>query len=229
VSDPYGPYPTYRPYGGYPGYPGGADPGARRGYSGFAIASFVTGLVLPLVGLFAAVPLGIIALVRISKTRARGRWMAITGIVLSVLWWVGGVALDVWAYNSSAQRNDAGQISSAGDLGFGDVRVGDCITIGGLSGGGSVTNLRGVPCANPHNAQAYWIVGLTARSYPGEQAVAAQAKAACRPRYGPYAGTGRQPYLLYPTASMWNSSGGHRAVCFVIHVDRQPWTGSVVK
>lgn len=56
---------------------------SAAGTDGFAIASFICGLV----GLvpFAAV-LGIRALVRIGRTDRSGRGMAVAGLVLSVLW-----------------------------------------------------------------------------------------------------------------------------------------------
>src|SRR4051794_13198971 len=38
-------------YPGYPGYPGSDEAPGPTGYSGLAIASFVTGLVLPLLGI----------------------------------------------------------------------------------------------------------------------------------------------------------------------------------
>jgi hypothetical protein len=213
---------------GYPGYPGGPDPQGSRGYSGLAIAAFVTGLVLPLVGILAAIPLGIVALVKISKTHAKGRWMAIAGMTLSVLWWAAIIGVAIWAISNQAQRNDAGQIDKAGDLSFSDVRVGDCVTIDGLASGATIENLKGVPCADSHNAQAYWIVPINASDYPGEAAVAQQARRGCLPKFTPYAGLGLLPHYLYPTESVWNSSGGHQAVCFAIASDRGETTGSVV-
>ncbi|MDQ3307200.1 MAG: DUF4190 domain-containing protein [Actinomycetota bacterium] len=84
----YGP-PGYGPPGyGPPGYPGGGydSPPGSGGWNGLAIAAFVIGLVVPLVGILVAVPLGIVALVKIGKSRQRGKGLAISGMVPSVLW-----------------------------------------------------------------------------------------------------------------------------------------------
>ena len=57
-------------YPGYPGYPGGGfdERQGRTGWSGLAIASFVVSILLPLLGILIAVPLGIVALVKMSGT-----------------------------------------------------------------------------------------------------------------------------------------------------------------
>lgn len=60
-------------YGSAPVYPGGGYDGAApaAGWSGWAIAAFLCSLI-PFLGILAAVPLAIVALVKISKTRQRG-------------------------------------------------------------------------------------------------------------------------------------------------------------
>ena len=60
-----------------------AEPGRPRHTDGFAVATLVSGIV-PAVPL--TVILGPVALTRISRTRARGRSLAITGLVLAGLW-----------------------------------------------------------------------------------------------------------------------------------------------
>jgi Domain of unknown function (DUF4190) len=104
---PYGPYPQQGPYPpGPPPQPGwnqqmpyGAQGGypyapynpygyvQQRGTSGLAIASLITGIcgffcITPLV----SIGLGIAALSDIGRTGRPGKGMAITGIILSVLW-----------------------------------------------------------------------------------------------------------------------------------------------
>lgn len=214
----------------YPGYASGIDPNAPRRYSGWAIASFVTGLLLPLVGILVAVPLGIVALVKISRTGAKGRWMAIVGIVLSVLWWAGAVAVGVYVYNNQAERNDAGVITGAGTLDFGDIRAGDCVKISGLDNGGKIGafDIEGVPCAESHNAQSVFVVSFPDTDYPGETAIGKQAQEACTPTYAPYRSLPFQTYTLYPTESRWDGTDGHRAICFLTN-GGQTMTGSVLK
>jgi uncharacterized membrane protein len=84
-AEPYGAYP---PPAGGPAYPGYGTP-AGRPSSALAIAGLVTALIpcTFLVGLV----LSIVALVKASRGTAAGRGLAIAGIVVSVLWLVGGV------------------------------------------------------------------------------------------------------------------------------------------
>ncbi|TCJ30116.1 DUF4190 domain-containing protein [Nocardioides jejuensis] len=79
-------FPPAPPGGGYPppayqAY-GGANDGSAS-YSGVAIASFVLSLTCCL-GIL-AVPLGIVGIVKTGPGKARGRWMAVTGLVLGVI------------------------------------------------------------------------------------------------------------------------------------------------
>ncbi len=82
-QQPYG----QAPYGqqGYTPWQQGND--AAKGTDGFSVASFVTGLIccfgLP------AVVLGIVGILRTKDGERKGRWMAITGLVLGV---VGAIA-----------------------------------------------------------------------------------------------------------------------------------------
>jgi hypothetical protein len=237
---PQSPYPNPGVPGQLPWYPpagyGGPDPYARRGFSGFAIASFVTGLVLPLVGIVTALPLGIIALVKISRSRDKGGWMAVTGIVLSGLWWVAIMALGLWIDAHTAHRNDAGQIDRAGTISFAQVRDGDCLSMSGMHDtgiGGSVTvntlHLKGIPCAESHDAQALHIAVLSASSYPGDYAIRSRTERACAPAYASFAPTGYRSLTLYPKESTWNATDSHRAICLVVAADLQPTQGSVVR
>ena len=119
------------PYGGQPGGAGLSrrrlGQRAPRGWSGLAIASFVVAVVGGLcgIGLLVGVPLAIVALVKIRKSGDRGkvpgdrrdrdRGGASGG--------VGG--RDPWVVNSTAERNDAGEIVEGGLLEYEDVREGD--------------------------------------------------------------------------------------------------------
>jgi len=197
-----------------------------RGFSGWAIAAFLTGLV-PLIGIVAALPLGIVAMVKIARTGDRGKWLAIIGMVVAGLWWVGVVALGLWVQSNQAQRDDAGAITEAGTLDFGAVRTGDCVTIPGILEGGSVgaSDMVGVPCADAHNAQALFVVTFPDTHYPGKTAIGQRTAQVCGPRYAAERVPPPHQYLLYPTNSRWDQSDGHRAICFITN-GGQAMTGS---
>jgi len=226
----YPPAPAYPGAAGYPAYPG-QEP-VKKGYSGFAIASFITGLIIPVVGFLVAIPLGIVALVKIKRHGYKGRWMAIVGIVLSLLWLGGAIAVGVWFNSTAAERNSEGVITSAGRLDFGDIRTGDCVKISGLDSGAEIGlfDITGVPCADPHNAQSVYVVTFDeGRDYPGATAIGRLAQTACAPHYAPFQGQDLSTYTLYPTESRWDQDNGHRAICFVTKGADSTMTGSVLK
>ena len=66
-----------------------AAPPGRPPTDGFAVATLLTGIV-PLIPV--TLVLGVIALIRIARTGARGRGLAITGLVLAGLWAIAGAA-----------------------------------------------------------------------------------------------------------------------------------------
>ncbi len=244
-GQPYGSptvYPGQPPpsaYGGYPtraAYPGGVydqSQAAAPGWSGWAIAAFVSGLI-PWIGILAAVPLGVVALVKISKTGQRGKWLAIIGIVVSVLYWVATIVFGLILVSSTAERSSAGEITNAGRLGFADIRAGDCVSVPGLDTAKNINpfDLTGVPCADMHNAEGVAVVKIGG-SYPGPDALSAQGQRECPSAAQRYLQgvdvSGFRPFYLYPTESIWRDSDSHRLVCFVVKRDFSTMTGSLAQ
>ena len=219
---------------GYPGYPGGGydERQGRTGWSGLAIASLVTSILLPLIGILVAVPLGIVALVKMSGTRMKGRWMAIAGIVISVLWWAGFITFGVILATQQADRNAAGEITNAGRLDFGDIREGDCINIPGLDNNAEIDtfDLKGVPCSENHNAETVAIIPIQGSSYPGQTNMDDQSNRPCVRAVSQVPGvTAReyQPYILLPNEDLWDGDNGHQVLCFVVKRDFSDMTGSL--
>lgn len=211
-----------------PAYPGGygygGEPQGKTGKSGLAIAALLVAILLPLVGFFIAVPLAIVALVKMSKSRQTGKWFAISGIVISVLYWVGFVLLVVFVLTSTAKRDSNGVITEKGRLDFGDIRVGDCVDIADLSGDSEigVFDLQGVPCSDAHNAEAGGIVDVAGSDFPGDSALKEKSRA-CIAKFHEYVGDADKstllPYPVYPTEGIWDGDNGHRIVCFITQDD----------
>lgn len=223
-------------YGQAPAYPGGGYDGAAPapGWSGWAIAAFVCSLI-PFLGILAAVPLAIIALVKISKTRQRGKLLAIAAMVISVLWWVGAVALGVAWFNDTAERDDQGVIVEEGRLELAEIRAGDCVDIPSLSDEGEVEvsayEISGLPCDEPHNAEAVAVVETSGEEFPGSSALDAESALLCQAKYNesfpadfPAGVTG---FRLIPTEGVWNDEGGRRSICFAVNSDFSVMEGSV--
>lgn len=225
-------------YLGAPSYPGGpygygTGQSGDPGWSGLAIAALIIAVLLPCLGLLVAVPLAIVALVKIGKSGERGKGLAISAIVIAALWVGATVALVAWVATSQAERDESGEIVEAGRIGFGDIRGGDCVSIPDLSAASDVDvfELEGVPCADEHNAEAAGVILIEGDDYPGQTVLEQRAGQECRQTAQNYLGsaspTGLQPYYLVPTESVWDDEGGHRVVCFIAQVDFSDTTGSV--
>jgi hypothetical protein len=190
------------------------QPVPQPGTDGFAIASFV-------LGLLSAVPLGIIfgivALVRIATSRRGGKGLAVAGIVLSGLWIVGiGALIGVAAHNGTLQALAPGQILQS------RLKVGDCLQVPSPLN----TIPRSFPsrqCGVLHNGEVYSVGAMPDGAYPGEDAAQQGVSAICQSQLADFVGGDSSKTLLhivyiYPTSTAW-SLGNRRYVCIV--VDRQ--------
>ncbi len=104
------PYGGQGPYGGQP-YPAGGEsgaPGPEVKTDGVSIASFVTGILCCTAPI--AVILGIVGIARTKNGQRKGRWAAVTGLVLGALGIVviiGLVVGGVWIFNNSIRPDNA--------------------------------------------------------------------------------------------------------------------------
>lgn len=133
---PTGGVPPHNPYGG--GY-GSFEPGAPAARTdGVSIAAFVCALTCcagPI-----GVGLGIAGIVRTKDGRRRGRWAAVTGLVLGsigTLALIGGSVALVLAISNTVLEEDA--------------EVGQCVNTGFL--GTDTDDLWDASCSEPHDAE----------------------------------------------------------------------------
>ena len=156
-----------------------------RGTDAFAI----TGLVLALIGL---APLGLVfsvlALRRIRRRPAVGRGLAIDGLVICSVELVFMAVALVAALLSAPERDPDGHVSDGGTVNIGEVRVGDCLER--MGNDELVDDLQLLPCDEPHRAELAVTFDLTGADYPGDNTIAADAKAGCAERLEDQAGGG---------------------------------------
>ncbi|HTZ44758.1 MAG TPA: septum formation family protein [Jatrophihabitans sp.] len=235
AQNPYGaqPYPP-TPAGWTPGPPyGGAQPARRR--DGWSVAALVCGI-LPTVPI--GVALGVVGLVRTGNPLRRGRWMALTGLLLSLGWLVIAalvipLVVDLAGGPSGhpqAQRAvstvDPGRSNLTVTISPKDLRPGDCFTMPAT--GTLVATLEIVPCGQLHDAQDVANVHLPDASFPGQAAVQREALADCTPRTLAYLGGNADNVRLwsfFPTAQVW-AMGNHVAHC-VAWDSRSKFVGDV--
>jgi hypothetical protein len=190
--------------GGYqPGY--GAP---ATGTNGQAIASFVLGLlaVVPV-----SVVLGIVALVRIGRTRQRGKGLAVAGLVLSGLWAVAGGCGLVLAVMFAAAHPVAPTGPTAAAPGVQQldaIPLGTCFDL--PSGATDVATVTVVPCAQPHDRQLIARVDATG-SFPGDTESAQESGTICDQQVsaayldGPGLVSQASIYSFWPSQSSYES------------------------
>lgn len=209
----------------WPAQPGPPVPPHSPGTNGFAIAALVLGIIG---GCLLGFIFGFLALRQIKKSGQDGRGMAIAGIILSALWLVVAIVVGIIAATTGADRDENGQISDSGRVWSNQVRVGDCVN--GLVETTRLRSLEGVPCSEPHEAQAYAEIRLPGGAFPGLTAIEERANEQCGPRMrsvAPKAWRDRkvEVFYLHPTAESWKL-GDHTIICLTY--TEKPRTGSIL-
>jgi hypothetical protein len=218
----------------YPTLPPAGDatyqPTSVPGSNGLAIAALCCGIA----GLFpvaavVAIVLGVVALNQLKYRIQRGRGMAITGIVLGVLWLLGWTVLVVAAVvTDEPARNASGAVTQTSDAYVEDLKAGDCFSGAGRDEVDSVTIL---PCTSAHESQVVTIFAMPAGPWPGEDKVVAAAEKGCTEKADPLitqrAYDDLSPSFIYPQdAFSWR---GSREIICVVDAPKGTTTGTALK
>lgn len=123
---------------------GGAND-ASQSWSGLAIAAFVCGLTCCL-GI-PAVILGLIALTKTGAGKAKGRWMAVTGIVLGVIGTLLAIALIIAGFVLSDRVVTPDTATS-----------GQCVNVKTKT---DTVTMIDLGCSAPHNGQIFDVIRVT--------------------------------------------------------------------
>ena len=197
--------------------PAGPAPAARRPTDGVAVAALVSGLV-------PAIPvtlvLGPLALIRIGRSGARGRTLAIISLVLAGLWTVAAaiVAAAIITRPPPPEPVALPQVFS--------LRAGQCLDSGatGLSG------VHVLSCGQPHDAEVFATFQVAGQRYPGAASLQQSARQGCASRLTGYLNpelpaTSLAQSFIYPGAGAW--SAGERTVVCTVRGTSGPLVGSV--
>jgi hypothetical protein len=200
-----------------PGHPG-QQPGApRRTTDGVAVAALVSGII-PAIPL--TLVLGPLALIRVGRSGARGRALAITGLVLAGLWIVAGaiVAAAIITRPPPPKPVTLPPVFS--------LRAGQCLD----SGASGISGVHVLSCGQAHDAEVFATFQVAGSRYPGAAALQQRASQGCVTRLTGYlnpqlpADSLAQSYV-YPGAGAW--SAGERTVICTVHSTAGPLVGSV--
>lgn len=133
----------------------------------------------------------------------------------------------------SADRDDTGAITDAGDVSAEEMAVGDCIDWPDPDEE-LIDKVAGVPCDQPHDAEIYAMPWLSvgANEYPGIEELFEPAAQACYEAFEDYVGV---PYDLdvdhyfdffSPSEEGW-ADGDREIVCLAYRIDEAKMTASV--
>ena len=108
------------------------------------------------------------------------------------------------------------------------IKVGDCLD--DASSTGTVTTAPIVPCAEPHNSEAYKSVQMTDGAFPGDDAVTTQANEACAAAFPAFIGIAYDDSNLsisyyFPTKESW--ANGDREIMCTVYDDGVKTTGTL--
>ena len=224
APDPSAPHPVAIPQQRAPAAGRGAPapdpsdaPAPRRRTDGVAVAALVTGIlgVIP-----ATLVLGPLALIRVGRSGARGRGMAITALVLTGLWIVATAiaAAAIITRPPPAKPVALPQVFS--------LRAGQCID----SGATAISGVHVVNCAQAHDAEVFATFRVTGARYPGPAALGQRARQGCVGRLSGYlnpqlSATSLAQSYVYPDSGAW--SAGERTVVCTVRSTSGPLVGSV--
>lgn len=190
--------------------PPGLVPAVKAPLSWFAVAALVTG-VLPLIPI--GLGLGIIGLVTTRRGRRRGRNLAVTGLLATIVWVaIGGTLGTVAALTHGFHRPVKVKYTYVQATVF-SLRQGECLNNIPSAESPSLTS-----CASPHDAEVFATFTLPGASWPGAAAAQQEAQAGCSSRLASYlnpqlAISLTQDYV-YPGQVAWQA-GTRTVVCEV--------------
>ena len=188
-----------------------------RRTDGFAVATLITGI-LALIPVTAV--LGPVALARVASSGARGRRLAVTGLVLAGAWLLaGGLAVAALV----AHRPPSAPVSLPRIFA---VHTGQCLN----SAPNEMSGVHVVSCASPHDAEVFGTFQVAGHHYPGTPALRRDAGLGCASRLSGYlnpqlASASLTESYVYPDAGAW--AAGERTVVCTIRSATGQLTGSV--
>ncbi|GAA5013810.1 hypothetical protein GCM10025734_60570 [Kitasatospora paranensis] len=205
-------------------------PGPPTRWNGFAITSFVLGIIggacLLWIG---AIGFGIAALREVKRRNERGRGLAIAGIALGGVWAVVMAVAMVFVLVAAGHdfpATDDGSGYGSGSYSDGrnafELLSGDCFVKPAGSGTEGVVDVRTVDCAEPHYGEVFGQADSDAKSYPGKAALIADATKGCNDSLAEFAPDGwklpvdAEVHFFYPDQHSWDLQAAYpHSTCFL--------------
>ncbi len=142
------------------------------------------------------------------------------------------IALGVFVYNAvtEAGRDDTGAIVDGGNVDACQIRAGDCFD-DASSMEDEISSLPGVPCADPHDNEAYAVFEVSFADYPEGDEMSEFAYSSCMERFESFVGTDYQSsvldiFTMYPSPESWKQDD-REVVCAIYDMNAEKLTGSM--
>jgi hypothetical protein len=133
--------------------------------------------------------------------------------------------------SSMAQRNDAGEIMSAGSVDAFEVQVGDCFQDGAFASE-DVSEVPGVPCSEPHDNEVYAAYDVQGE-WPGDERIEEMAYRGCYERFEGAIGKRYEESIIdytviYPSEGSWHELDDREVICVAYHMEFEQLTGTII-
>lgn len=136
----------------------------------------------------------------------------------------------VYGAVTKVDRDESGAIVGGGTIDAFQVKVGDCFDDADSSGD-EIDDLPGVPCAKPHDNEAYALIDLTIANYPEGDGMYELAFDSCMQQFETFVGKDYESssldiFTMYPSTESWKQHD-REVICAVYDVDANKLQGSV--
>jgi hypothetical protein len=149
-------------------------------------------------------------------------------------WWIPAILIFLGiGWFTSAGRSDDGSLTSAGTVTVTDLRVGDCFD---AEDDAEISDVDGIPCAEPHDYEVYVVQERDGASYPTEAEFDTIFDSLCVAAFESYVGSDYSTSALYagmitPSEGSWDD-GDREYICYLYEpvdtslTENVPQTGS---
>lgn len=145
--------------------------------------------------------------------------VATAGLALAFATVLAGCGSD----DEAGRDSSSDEITSAGTADVFSLKVGDCFDD---ESGDEITDVPGVPCAEPHDNEVYHSFEMPEGDYPGAAAIDAAAEEECVGAFESFVGLPYQESVLgigpiTPTEAGWDEADDREVLCIVYDVEAQ--------
>lgn len=137
--------------------------------------------------------------------------------------------LETFTGGSTPTRDDSGEVVEGSDnTNVFTLQVGDCLN--DATAAETVETIPTVPCSEPHDSEIYASIIMSGDTFPGTEAVIAEADAACLDAFPGFVGIDYADSIYFfsyyfPTEGSWE--GGDREILCTIYDEAGQVTGSL--